>query len=109
MLKKIRSDKHRRFVASQPCLVTGRIGDDIHPHHLLRVYGKAMGTKSCDSWCVPLHYTIHNALHKNGNEIVFFENHGIPYDKVKDIAVYYASISPDKRIRDKVQIKNAIN
>lgn len=94
---KIRSPKHRKFVAGLPCLISGNT-EGVQAHHLLRVEGKAMGTKACDRWLIPLHHTIHDALHKNGNEVVFFANHGLDYETVKDAAIYYASISPDKRI-----------
>lgn len=96
---KIRSKKHREFVASEPCMITGYT-HGVQAHHLLRVEGKGMGTKSCDRWCVPLHYTIHDALHKNGNEVVFFANHGWHYEDVKGIALALAQGSPDKKIRD---------
>ena len=79
-IKKIRSEKHRKFVASQPCVVTGYQGDKGVPHHLMQVDGvKGIGVKSCDMWSIPLHHDIHMALHKNGNEVVFFANHGLDY------------------------------
>lgn len=96
---KIRSKRHRQFVSQQPCIITGNIHETNHAHHLLRVEGKAMGTKACDSWCVPLHWTLHNALHRNGNEIVFFANHGLDYEAVKQIARDLSNKSPDLRIR----------
>lgn len=95
----MKSIKHRRFVASQPCLITGRVGDDIHPHHLLRAGGKGMGLKACDSLCVPLHFEMHNALHRNGDEEAFFEDHGFSYEIVKECAQLYCKRSPDEKIR----------
>ena len=60
---------------------------------------KGVGTKSCDRWCVPLEFSVHEALHKNGNEVVFFQNHGFEYEEVKQIARNLAKESPDARIR----------
>ncbi len=100
---KIHSEKHRKYIASRPCMITG-LTDGVQAHHLLRVEGKGMGTKACDIWLIPLHHTIHDALHKNGNEIVFFENHGFDYDKVKLTAIEYSESSPDKRICEAMRL-----
>ena len=98
---KIRSPKHRKFVASQPCIITGYQGERGVPHHLMRVDGtKGVGTKSCDRWCIPLEFSIHEALHNNGDEIAFFTNHGMPYERVMLKARCLAQQSPDKRIRE---------
>lgn len=95
---KIRSSKHRKFVSEQPCIITGAT-EGVQAHHLLRAGGKAMGTKACDRWLVPLHWTIHDALHKNGNEVAFFANHGLSYDVVTAFAMQFCSISPCKKIK----------
>jgi len=98
-IPKIRSPKHRKFVASQPCMITGSTYG-VQSHRLLRVEPiKGLSTKSCDSYCVPLHHTIHDALHKNGNEIVFFANHGFDYEVVKDMAEFLSMQSPCDKIR----------
>jgi len=96
---KIRSKKHRDFVASQPCIVTGYQGERVVAHHLLRVPGKGMGTKSCDSWTVPLESSVHDALHRNGNEVEFFKNRWLDYERVKECARELARMSPDIKIR----------
>ena len=49
---------------------------------------------------IPLEFFVHEALHKNGNEIVFFQNHGFEYEEVKQIARDLSNKSPDKRIRE---------
>lgn len=95
---KIRSKAHRQFVSEQPCMITGAT-HGVQSHHLLRVEGKGLSTKACDKWVVPLHYTIHDALHKNGNEIVFFANHGWDYEDVKEFAKGLCIISPCNKIR----------
>lgn len=98
---KIRSEVHKRFIGEQPCMITGRMGSDVASHHLLRVQPiKGIATKACDSWLVPLYWEIHNALHANGNEEVFFANHGFDYERVKLYATDLARQSPDKKIRD---------
>lgn len=60
MSVKIRSKIHRQFVSQQPCIITGSTYG-VQAHHLLRVEGKGLSTKSCDRWVVPLHYVIHDA------------------------------------------------
>lgn len=95
---KIRSKVHRKFVSEQPCMISGlTIG--VVGHHLLRAGDHSMGSKACDKWLVPLHWTIHNALHKNGNEIAFFANHGWNYEDVKELAKGLCVISPCNKIR----------
>ena len=103
-IRKVRSEKHRRFIASKACIITG-LRDGVQSHHLLRAGDHSMGSKACDSWCIPLHHTIHDALHKNGNEVVFFTNHGMDYEDVKRIAVTYSTLSPDKKIREVVKLR----
>jgi len=100
---KIRSKKHLKFVSEQSCLITGSTGG-VQAHHLLRAGGKGMGTKSSDIWAVPLYYTVHDALHRMGDEIAFFENHGLPYEYAKGRALTLASQSPDKKIREAAKL-----
>jgi hypothetical protein len=65
---------------------------------------KGTGYKNDDMWCVPLHSTIHEALHKNGDEELFFTNHGLNYEDVKEIAKNLSHESPDLRIRIAMKI-----
>lgn len=102
-LAKIDSPKHRKFIASLPCLITGEESECVVPHHLLRTGEHGVGTKSCDMWCVPMHSEYHDALHKNGNEVEFFQDHGWGYRQVTAHALHYDRISPCKRIRQKVK------
>lgn len=51
--KKIRSEKHRRFIASLPCLKCGKSGTQA-AHVGGMSEGKGIGVKVCDSRCVPL-------------------------------------------------------
>lgn len=103
-IKRIDSPIHRKWIASKACIITGYQGEKGVPHHLLRVEStKGTSYKNCDIWCVPLHSDIHDALHKNGNEIVFFANHGMDYEEVKQLAEIFASLSPDMRIREAIR------
>lgn len=62
-----KSDKqHLRFVASQPCLICGRVPSD--PHHLRFAQPRAMGRKSSDEFVVPLCRTHHRQNHQTGRE-----------------------------------------
>lgn len=101
---KIRCLVHSRFVASQPCMITGREGDDIHSHHLLRADStKGVATKSSDIWLVPLHYTQHDALHKHGDEVNYFYVRGLKYEEVKRVAMDLCERSPSRKIRIAMQ------
>lgn len=66
----IRSEKHRRFVASLPCCISGR-DEATQGHHLLRVPEKCMGRRAGDNWIIPLHHEMHTALHRSGDETAF--------------------------------------
>lgn len=96
---KVRSAKHKSYVASQPCCVCGWHDDTIVPHHLLRGGGKGMGTKACDSMCVPLHDTCHRQLHLDGKEIEWFNSKGLDYEDVLQIAAYLSATSPCKKVK----------
>lgn len=80
----VRNSTHLKLVAGLPCLVTGIRGSST-AHHLLRVsdeYGrstgaKAMGLKNGDDYSIPLHYKIHDALHRDGDEVGFLARFGI--------------------------------
>ncbi len=108
--KPIRSPKHRKFVSEQRCMLSKYSGEDIHPHHLLRVNPiKGGALKSSDEWCVPLRYTLHDALHRFGDEVGYFALYGLDYDEVKREALYWARISPDIRIRHAARDYEAYN
>lgn len=96
---KIRSKEHREFVASQPCIITG-LTEGVQAHHLLRASGKGMGTKACDSLCIPLHYKYHNDLHKHGDEILYLDLWGVDYEMAKDMAEFLCMKSPCKKIKE---------
>lgn len=93
------ASKHMLFVASEPCIISGYQGEYGIGHHLLRTGEHCMSKKSSDIWIIPLHSTLHDALHKNGNEVAFFANHGLDYEAVKSEGLRLALNSPDPKIR----------
>lgn len=102
---KLRSPLHRKFVAEQACIISGRQGEGVQSHHLLRVPGQhGLATKASDIFCVPLYFVVHDALHRNGNEVVFFANHGLDYELVVKIAMHYAKISPCPDAREAARV-----
>src|ERR1700690_4128331 len=69
--KRLRDKAHLRFVASQPCLVCGRLPSD--PHHLRFAQPRALGLKVSDEFTVPLCRGHHRQLHQAGNEVAWWE------------------------------------
>lgn len=61
--KPIRCEKHRRFIASLPCLMTGRY--DCQAAHIRHGY-LSMGSKPSDARCVPLNWEEHLRQHTIG-------------------------------------------
>ena len=75
MLKvpKIRSEKHRRFIASMPCCICRK--PDTQAAHIRHGNGAGMGLKSGDDCTVPLCITCHKNQHEN-NECVWWSLYG---------------------------------
>jgi hypothetical protein len=63
---RLRDKEHRRFVASKPCLVCGRVPSD--PHHLRFAQPRALGRRVSDEFTVPLCRLHHRELHRKGDE-----------------------------------------
>jgi hypothetical protein len=61
----IRSEKHRRFIASLPCVKTGK--SECQAAHIRHGY-LGMGIKPPDSRCVPLNYQQHALQHSIGEK-----------------------------------------
>jgi hypothetical protein len=108
MNTKIRSEAHRKYIASLDCLISRYWDETVIDHHLLRAGGKATGTRACDSLCIPLRSFNHDRLHTNGNEVVFLANNGWPYLEVLYWLKDVNSRSPDKRIRKATAVDSAI-
>jgi ERF superfamily len=70
-----RDRHHLRFVASQPCLVCGRVPSDAH--HLKFAEQRAMGRKVSDRFTVPICRLHHRELHRRGDERIWWEKQAI--------------------------------
>ena len=74
-IRRHRDKAHLRFVASQPCLLCGRLPSD--PHHLRFAQPRAMGRKTSDEFVVPLCRAHHRQNHQVGDEISWWKRSGI--------------------------------
>jgi hypothetical protein len=70
-----RDRNHLRFVASQPCVICGRVPSD--PHHIKFAEQRAMGRKVSDRFTVPICRLHHRELHRRGNERSWWEKQGL--------------------------------
>lgn len=70
-----RDKTHLKFVASQPCLVCGRIPADAH--HLRFTQPRALGRKVSDEFTVPLCRTHHGDNHRFGDEQAWWNSKAI--------------------------------
>lgn len=64
--KRIRCKEHLRHVASQPCVICGRLPS--HAHHLRHAQAKGIGLKVSDEFTVPLCATHHREIHTTTRE-----------------------------------------
>ena len=76
----------RRWIAQQPCILTGRIGQN-HPHH---VKLKSRGGKDPDN-VVPVFYPLHTKCHSDGEDVIeFFFARGVdPYNEAQRLSDEY--------------------
>ena len=70
-----RDREHLKFVASQPCLVCGRVPSDAH--HVKFAEQRTMGRKVSDRFTVPLCRLHHRELHRRGNERAWWDSREI--------------------------------
>jgi len=97
-----RDRNHLRFVASQPCLVCGRIPSDAH--HVKFAEQRAMGRKVSDQFTVPVCRLHHRELHRRGDERAWWATQGIDplaiaaklWGKTRKVAVPAEAISRGK-------------
>lgn len=89
--ERIRDDRHIRHVAKYPCCLdlvaaAGRKkiagiqscdNETVVAHHLTHIQPKARGLKAGDQWTVPLCHKHHEALHRMGDEGLFWALMGI--------------------------------
>jgi DNA recombination protein Rad52 len=64
--KRIRSKEHLRYVASQPCVICGRLPSCAH--HVRCAQRRGLGIKVSDEFTVPLCATHHHQLHNTTKE-----------------------------------------
>ena len=64
--KRIRSEEHLRFVASQPCVICGRT--PTHAHHIRYAQPRGLALKVSDEFTVPLCAVHHSENHATGDE-----------------------------------------
>jgi hypothetical protein len=77
--KRIRCKEHLRFVASQPCLICGRMPS--HAHHVRYAQSRGVSLKVSDEFTVPLCAIHHHHIHTTGNEREWWRERNI--DPVK--------------------------
>jgi hypothetical protein len=68
---RLRDKDHRKFVASQPCLLCGRLPADAH--HLRFAQPRALGRKVSDEFTVPVCRVHHRELHRHGDEAAWWQ------------------------------------
>jgi hypothetical protein len=68
---RLRDKDHRKFVASQPCLVCGRLPAEAH--HLRFAQPRALGRKVSDEFTVPVCRVHHRELHRHGDEAAWWQ------------------------------------
>ena len=73
--RRYRDRAHLEFVSKQPCLVCGRKPCDAH--HLRFAQPRALGRRVSDEYTVPLCRTHHRALHRCGDEAVWWKANSI--------------------------------
>jgi len=64
--KRIRCKEHLRYVASQPCVICGRLPS--HPHHVRYAQSRGIGLKVSDEFVVPLCAIHHRQLRQTTKE-----------------------------------------
>lgn len=90
--KPIRSRKHRFFIASLPCVITG--AHDVQAAHLRFQNGGGMGLKPSDEYCLPLSCLEHALQHKMG-EVKYWEQYG-GIERAKKLAKDLYRVSGDR-------------
>jgi hypothetical protein len=72
---RLRDKEHCKFVASQPCIVCGRVPTEAH--HIRFAQPRAFGRKVSDEYTVPVCRVHHHALHGYGDEASWWAGVGI--------------------------------
>ena len=69
----VRDEKHRRFIASLPCVICD--STDTQAAHIRKGNGGGMGLKPCDRYCIPL-CCVHHREQGDIGELKFYYPHG---------------------------------
>ena len=102
MLKKpkIRDEKHRRFIASLPCVLCS--GMNVQAAHIRIGNNAGMALKSGDDCCLPLCITHHKQQHECG-EVSFWYPHG-GHEKANVLAkALYACTGDEIEAQEKIK------
>lgn len=91
-VKNVRSERHRRFIASLACCVTGREGLTQAAH--IRSGFFCMSRKPSDSLCVPLSWPEHLKQHET-SEAKYWKPHG-GIENIKKLAADLYAVSGDQ-------------
>lgn len=105
---KIRSPKHLKWVATNPCFLTGMRDGAVVGHHLLLCGGHGIATKEDDSLTLPLTAMMHDKLHRAGDEIEFFKLFNYTYLDVLGFIREMNKQSPCHKIRASEAVDRAI-
>ena len=73
--KRVRSPKHLRWIADQPCLVCAF--QPCQAHHVKHLQLRARGLKSSDEFAVPLCVAHHASVESSGREVDWWAKQGI--------------------------------
>jgi hypothetical protein len=73
--KRFRCKEHLRFVASQPCLICGRVPS--HAHHVRYAQSRGLSLKVSDEFTVPLCAIHHHNIHTTGKEREWWQERNI--------------------------------
>ena len=95
---------HLKAVRQLWCVVCG-IGGNTDPHHLRSLaYGRGMGRKSHDKYCVPLCRPCHEDVHMVGSkeEPKWFRDEGI---EAEELALELWDNTPDAAAMKKVLLR----
>jgi DNA recombination protein Rad52 len=73
--RRLRSKKHLRHVAKQPCVICGRAPS--HAHHLRHAQTRGLALKVSDEFTVPVCAIHHDEIHRTAKEEAWWRQRGI--------------------------------
>ena len=97
--RRIRCKEHLRFVASQPCLICGRVPS--HAHHVRYAQSKGLSLKVSDEFTVPLCAIHHHDIHTTGKEREWWQERNV------DPLVVAGRLWQQSRERDQAKTQRA--